>query len=54
MFLLNNSLRARILSRLDKKMAFVGLNQMALGDDCSCKGGCGTYTPPCSCCAYNS
>lgn len=53
MFLLNNELREKIFSRLKSSMTFCSISEVSCEEDCSCKGGCGTYTPPCSCCAYN-
>jgi len=53
MFLLNQTLKEKISLKLNDDFEFCAVSEMCLEDDCSCKGGCGTYTPPCSCCAYN-
>lgn len=53
MFSLSFALQEKIRSRLKDGISFCAIEEMSIEDDCSCKGGCGTYTPPCSCCAYN-
>lgn len=54
MFVLDIQLREKILHAINSNIIFCPLGQIALAEDCACKGGCGTYTPPCGCCAYNS
>lgn len=53
MFLLDKDLKERIYSKINNDFVFCAINEVNFEEDCSCKGGCGTYTPPCSCCAYD-
>ena len=53
MFSLDDLLKNKIDSKLNKKLCFCAISQVSCQEDCYCKGACGTYTPPCSCCAYN-
>lgn len=52
MFILYHELYEKIRDTL-QNVDFCALNEVCYAEDCSCKGGCGTYTPPCSCCAYD-
>lgn len=54
MFELQIELKEKISNIMNEELAFSPLSASMASEDCSCKGGCGTYTPPCSCCAYNS
>lgn len=53
MFLLNETLKAKIYSRIKSELTFCPIEQVCFEEVCACKGSCGTYTPPCSCCAYD-
>lgn len=53
MFILNDELKLKIIQRLKENISFCSIDKMYFEEVCSCKGGCGTYTPPCSCCAYD-
>lgn len=53
MFILNNELMAKIYSKLNNNFSFCSIDRVRNEEICSCKGSCGTYTPPCSCCAYD-
>ena len=53
MYYLNEALREKIYSKINNNFEFCDITEKSYEEDCSCKGGCGTYTPPCSCCAYN-
>lgn len=53
MFLIVGSLREKIYSKIKMDLSFCPIEQVCCEQDCACKGSCGTYTPPCSCCAYD-
>lgn len=53
MFVLDEKLMEKIKSKLSNNLVFCAINEVSCEEDCACKGGCGTYTPPCSCCAYD-
>ena len=53
MFTLTKEMKTGLLGKLNPKMIFAPVNQLCFSNDCSCKGGCGTYVPPCGSCAYN-
>lgn len=53
MFILDEVLKEKVCSAICDGIEFCSVCDMTIEGDCSCKGGCGTYTPPCSCCAYN-
>lgn len=53
MFVLSKTLKDKICSKIDNELVFCSIDQVNFDEVCSCKGGCGTYTPPCSCCAYD-
>lgn len=53
MFLLSKNLKEKICSKINNEICFCPIEQIYFEEVCACKGGCGTYTPPCSCCAYD-
>lgn len=53
MFELSSALEEKINAKINNDVQFCPISEAKCSEDCSCKGGCGTYTPPCSCCAYN-
>ena len=53
MFTLDESLMTLICSKINHDIVFLELDFNNNMGDCSCSGACGTYSPPCSCCAYN-
>ena len=53
MFAISFALKNSIIDRL--KMVEKNVHDLIFkSGDCSCSGGCGTYIPPCGCCAYHS
>ena len=53
MFILSKSLKEKIYSKINNDLSFCSIDRVNFEEVCSCKGGCGTYTPPCSGCAYD-